>query len=120
MIDIDFSMIDIEVDMPLQEESAAPPQFACARRRCRTCDWPAICRSGGRRGVRIYQCRSCGMVFTYSRKQHLLRWVFKLAYYAIRLRRILSAPRRHMALMAIRDVPEAGLREKIIRLAGLY
>ena len=117
MIDIDFSMIDM-IDMPLQERAAAP-QFAFARRRCRTCDWPAILRSW-RRGVKIYECRSCGMVFTYSRKQHLLRWVFKLAYYAIRLNRILRRPRRNMALIAIREIPEAGLREKIIRLAGLW
>lgn len=60
------------------------------------------------------------MVFIYSRKQYLLRWVFKLTYYAIRLRRILSMPRRNMALMAIREVHKAGLREKIIRLAGLW
>ena len=119
MIDIDFSMIDIETDVPLQER-AAPPQFAFARRRCRTCDWPAILRSRNRRGVNIYECHSCGMVFTYSRKQHLLRWMFKLAYYAIRLRRILSTPRRNIALIAIREVSEAGLREKIIRLAGLW
>ena len=97
------------------------PQFAFARRRCRTCDWPAIAHAvSGKRGVTIYECRSCGMVFTYSRKQYLLRWVFKLTYYTICLGRILGSHRRKMALLALREVPEVGLREKIIRLAGLW
>jgi ribosomal protein L37AE/L43A len=95
-----------------------PSQFAHARRRCRTCGWQAVALLG-RESFIVYKCRSCGTVFTYSRKQQLLRWMFNLTYYAIRLRRILSTPRRNMALFAICEVPEPALREEIIRLAGL-
>lgn len=94
-------------------------QFASAQRRCRSCDFPAQVLAGSHNKTK-YQCRACGTKFTHLRNKKLLSWVFKLTYYAICLRRILGTPRRSMALLAIRKVSEAGLREEIIRLAGLW
>jgi len=91
-------------------------QFASARRRCRRCDFPAQVLAGSHKR---YLCRACGTTFTHRRKK-ILNWAFKLTYYAICLNRMLRTPRRNMALLAIRKVPEVVLREKIIRLAGLW
>lgn len=92
--------------------------FAFARRRCRRCDFPAQVLAGSHNKT-TYLCRACGTTFTHRHKK-ILNWAFKLTYYAIRLNRMLRTPRRNMALLAIRKVPEVVLREKIIRLAGLW
>lgn len=98
-------------------------QFSSVRRRCAQCAWPAVSLGGGNSNhghFMLYQCRACGTKFRSFRKQNLLRWVFKLTYYAIRLHRILTSPRRMQALLAIRVVNEAGLRECIVRMANLW
>lgn len=123
-----FTIVDLEEQQPLSHRAS---QFAFARTRCRDCNLPAR-NAGYYMNIVLYTCLTChpwrdrelypGLKyhFIYSPKRHLLRWVFKLTYYAICLRRILCTPRRNMALLALHKVPEAGLREKIIRSAGLW
>ena len=116
------AIVELEQCVPISHRAS---QFSFARTRCRHCNYSALSRGYTKDGV-LYMCFTHHIsgdrntTHIYSPKRHLLRWVFKLTYYAIRLRRILSAPRRNMALLALRKVPEAGLREKIIRLAGLW
>lgn len=115
-------------------------QFAFARRRCPECDyWPAAClgpvkracqsgKLGRHRGQIVgynYQCRVCGSLQVYWLHKKLLRWAFQLAYYSILFdnvkRRVRTEARRLMALHALRDnVSEVTLREKIVRMAGLW
>ena len=103
--------------------SESTSQFNFAARRCRKCDWPCVGSGISVRGV-VYICRACGWVGEYSRRACLLRWVFQLTFFSVLFRdpqrRARSRERRMVALHAIHRIYEQALREKIIKLVGLW
>lgn len=98
-------------------------QFAFAKRRCPKCDFPNPCYGGTRDGYR-YKCKSCATVSSYSRKRHLLKWIFKLTYhshlFSIPVLRARTRASRLLALHALRGIPEPELRHNIVRMARLW
>ena len=93
-------------------------QFAFAKRRCSSCNSATSVFAGTRTG-HLYYCYSCNKRSSYLRKRHLLKWIFKLTYSSHLLMRPLlraqARPSRLIALYALRNIPEARLREHIMR-----
>ena len=95
-------------------------QVAFARRRCRACGFPCMVVSGVRHGY-LYRCKACGAKHLYTRRRDLLRWTFLITFYSFLFtRRDRTRSRRLTALVVLRPINESGLRERILRMAGLW